>query len=115
MYILDEILYLHLTVLIIYTVMYFESLLSLFDFVIIQIRVFFKTISWNTVCYDVGVRTPNPTQRRTYSKTFITSVFSVVLSGAQTPSTEYKSEYEYEKSFITLGPGPLHQSQVSQQ
>ena len=55
--------------------------------------------------YDVGVRTPNPTQRRTYSKTFITSVFSVVLSGAQTPSTEYKSECEYEKSFITLGPG----------
>ena len=48
--------------------------------------------------------TPNPTQRRTYSKTFITSVFSVVLSGAQTPSTEYKSEYEYEKSFITLAP-----------
>ena len=89
--------------------MYYESLLSLFDFVIIQIHVFFKTISWNTVCYDVGVRTPNPTQRRTYSKTFITSVFSVVLSGAQTPSTEYKSEYEYEKSFITLGPGLSYQ------
>ena len=86
-----------------YTVMYYESLLSLFDFVIIQIHVFFKTISWNTVCYDVGVRTPNPTQRRTYSKTFITSVFSVVLSGAQTPSTEYKSEYEYEKKFYNLG------------
>ena len=48
--------------------------------------------------------TPNPTQRRTYSKTLITSVFSIVLSGAQTPCTEYKSEYEYEKSFITLGP-----------
>ena len=35
----------------------------------------------------------------------ITSVFSVVLSGAQIPSTEYESEYEYKKSFITLGPG----------
>ena len=35
-----------------------------------------------------GERTP---------KTFITSVFSVVLSGAQTPSTEYESEYEYKK------------------
>ena len=89
---------------VIYTVMYYESLLSLFDFVIIQIHVFFKTISWNTVCYDVGVRTPNQTQRRTYSKTFITSVFSVVLSGAQIPSTEYESEYEYKKSFITSGP-----------
>ena len=65
---------------------------------------YFKAISCNTVCYDVGVRTPNQTRRRTYSKTFISSVFSVVLSGAQTPSTEYKSEYEYEKSFITLGP-----------
>ena len=63
-----------------------------------------KQSSCNTVWYDVGVRTPNQTQRRTYFKTFITSVFSVVLSGAQTPSTEYKSEYEYEKSFITLGP-----------
>ena len=42
-----------------------------------------------------GERTP---------KTFITSVFSVVLSGAQIPSTEYESEYEYKKSFITLGP-----------
>ena len=38
-------------------------------------------------------------------KTFITSVFSVVFSGAQNPSTEYKFEYEYEKSFITSGPG----------
>ena len=81
--------------------MHFESLLSLFDLVIIQIHVILKTISWNTVCYDVGVQTPNPTQQRTYSKTF----FSVVLSGAQIPSTEYKSEYEYEKSVITLGQG----------
>ena len=97
---------------VIYTVMYYESLLSLFDFVIIQIHVFFKTISWNTFCYDVGVRTPNPTQRRTYSKTFITSVFSVVLSGAQTPSTEYKSEYEYEKSFITSGPEQQNESET---
>ena len=31
--------------------------------------------------------------------------YSVLLSGAQTSSTEYKSENEYEKSFfITLGP-----------
>ena len=96
---------------VIYTVMYYESLLSLFDFVIIQIHVFFKKISWNTVCYDFGVRTPNPTQRRTYSKTFITSVFSVVLNGAQIPSTEYESEYEYKKSFITLGPGNDHRTE----
>ena len=40
-----------------------------------------------------------------FYKTFITSVFSVVFSGAQNPSTEYKFEYEYEKSFITSGPG----------
>ena len=65
---------------------------------------YFLKQSLETPNYDVGVRTPNPTQRRTYSKTFITSVFSVVLSGAQIPSTEYESEYEYKKSFITLGP-----------
>ena len=34
---------------------------------------------------------------------FYNLVFSVILSGAQTPSTENKSKYEYEKSFITLG------------
>ena len=39
-----------------------------------------------------------------FYKTFITSVFSVVFSGAQNPSTEYKFEYEYEKSFIPRGP-----------
>ena len=93
--------------------MYYESLLSPFDFDIIQIHVFFKTISLNTVCYDFGVRTPNPTQRRTHSKTFITSVFSVVLSGAQIPSTEYESEYEYKKSFITLGPELLGDHPIS--
>ena len=62
---------------------------------------------WNTVCSDVGVRTSNPTQPRTFSKTFITSDFRVVLSGAQTSSTEYKSEVEYEKGFITSGPDKI--------
>lgn len=37
-------------------------------------------------------------------RTFITLVFRVVLSGAHTRSTEYEFEYEFEKSFITLGP-----------
>ena len=95
--------------------MYFESLLSLFNSIIIEIPAFIKTISCNTVYYDVGVRTSNPTQRGTYSKTFITSVFSVVLSGAQTPSTEYESEYEYEKSFTTSGPGQNFHTTISKQ
>ena len=44
---------------------------------------------------------PNRTQRIPYSKTLITSVFSVLLSGTQTPSTEFVSEYE--KEFYHLG------------
>ena len=48
--------------------------------------------------------TPNPTQHRKYSKIYIISVFSVVLSGAQTASTKYESEYDYEKKFFNLGP-----------
>ena len=46
-----------------------------------------------------------PTQQRTQSKSFITSVFIVILSGAQTPSTEYESMST--KSSITFGPADL--------
>lgn len=68
-------------------------------------------MSYPALSYCRGVKfdspvlehTPNSTQRRTYSKTFIISVFRVVLSGPHTRSTEYEFEYEYEKSFITSG------------
>lgn len=46
---------------------------------------------------------PNSTQRRTFTKTFKTSDFKVVVSGAHTRSTEYQFEYEYEKKIITSG------------
>lgn len=41
---------------------------------------------------------------RRYSKKIITSVFKAVLSGADTWSTEFEFENEYEKLFITSGP-----------
>lgn len=52
--------------------------------------------------------TPNSIQRRTYSKTFITLVFRVVLSGTYIQSTEYDFEYEFEKSFITTFPTAIN-------
>lgn len=56
--------------------------------------------------------TPDSIQRRSYTKTFITSVFRDLHSGADTWRTGYKFEYEYEKRFITSGPELVTQTVI---
>ena len=92
--------------------MYFESLLSLSDLLIIRIRAFFKTISCNTVCYDVGVRTTYPINsvEKVFQNFYNLGLYAI-FRGAQTPiaSTEYESKCEYKK-VLSLGAWLLHPS-----
>ena len=65
--------------------MYFASLLSLFDFVIIFLKQSLATPFAMMLEYVLQIQ---------LSGEFITLIFSVVLRGAQILSTESKSEYK---------------------